>query len=96
MCTRGIAGVASGLRFTDMTHSEVNFVGLCFIKVSKENQKEDPLFILYPNKIDNGAFLHVGVNIKNNVEKDTTCYCSFSLKVRAAILFPAKNTSSCL
>ena len=52
MCTSGIAGVASGLRFTDLTHSEVNFVGLCFIKVPKKNQKEDPLFILYPNKID--------------------------------------------
>ena len=37
------------------------------------------------------SVIHVSVNIKNNVERDSTLLLIFSLKVRTTILFPAKT-----
>ena len=36
------------------------------------------------------SVIQVSVNIKNNVEKDTTLLLFFSVKVRAAMRFPSK------
>ena len=39
------------------------------------------------------SVIHLSVDIKNNVEKDSTMFLFFSLKVRSVMRFPAKNTS---
>ena len=51
-------------------------------------RNSSPLFSI--TRSSSFSFVHVGVNIKNSAEKDTTLLLFFFLKVRAALWFPSK------
>ena len=53
-----------------------------------------PFFLI--TRSSSFSVIHLSVDTKNNVEKDSTLLLFFSLKVRLAMQFPVKNTSSCL
>ena len=58
-------------------------------------RNSSPLFLITRSR--SFPVIHVNVDIKNNVEKDSTFLLFFfSLKVQVAMRFPARNTSSCL
>ena len=58
-------------------------------------RNSSPLFLI--TRSSSFSVIHVNVDIKNNVEKDSTFLLFFfSLKVQVAMRFPARNTSSCL
>ena len=52
-------------------------------------RNSSPLFWI--TRSNSFSVIHVSVNIKNNVEKDTTLLLFFLSKSRATILFPAKT-----
>ena len=58
-------------------------------------RNSSPLFLITRSR--SFPVIHVNVDIKNNVEKDSTFLLFFfSLKVQVAMRFPSRNTSSCL
>ena len=66
------------------------------MKFSCLSSNEIRLLCFYITRSSSFSVIHVSEDIKNNVENTRLCCCFFSVKVRVALGFPAKKTSSCI